>query len=127
MDKNCGTCKLSTLCIGEDIEEVVLDLQSCFVCGNVYVLEEFTVPPSWVPEVLKETLKAKKPKDKPRTNQRNLCEEMQQALFMEHIKAISPWVCDICSGVKSKEEIKKEVAKVLRGLDDRTTGAKNYD
>ena len=44
-ERNCGTCKISTLCIGEDLDKVAQKyLMYCSHCGSIIVVADTLTP-----------------------------------------------------------------------------------
>ena len=103
MDKNCGTCKLSTLCIGEDIEEVAKGLVACCTCGNVYIRYNI-VSPNFKPAIDGTGVSRFKVLDaNPRTNKVDLCDSMRGVLVGGWAAKLYKWKCSGCEDGENRD------------------------
>ena len=107
MDKNCGTCKISTLCVGEDLHTVVVEnLWYCVHCEAVIVYNSISSNAFYTKKrgVLKE-----------------LCSDMQDVLRGKSY--INPARC-VCKSIpcNEAEEVLREEKRERRAKESKARG-----
>ncbi len=134
---NCGTCRISTLCLGDNIQDVAnTSLEMCFYCGDVYIVyraaKELGRLPSHLARVrqaVRSNVAAKHASlmydivisDNPginkiaRTNALELCQEMRDALQLNCGDCATVCPREGCQ-MRSLESLEKRLREEFKAL-----------